>query len=66
MKLHGGPDGPEASTWMRAATMTYFMGSSMLVQFTTKVGRRPWRRIGEEVETEGGCSCVCASAWLVL
>lgn len=38
MKLHGGPDGPEASTWMRAATMTYFMGSSMLVQFTTKVG----------------------------
>ncbi|KAK2080194.1 hypothetical protein QBZ16_000047 [Prototheca wickerhamii] len=36
MKLHGGPDGPEASTWMRAATMTYFMGSSMLVQFTTK------------------------------
>lgn len=44
MKLHGGPDGPEASTWMRAATMTYFMGSSMLVQFTTKVGFSLWRR----------------------
>lgn len=32
-------ESPDAPSWFRAATMAYFMGSSMLVQFMTKVGR---------------------------